>query len=119
MEHAAEPLKIADSTAVEWEEHPRFPGIYVRKLLTSVDNPLANVSEVLVPPGGVIGYHGHPKEVETVYVLAGESLLGFGDVEVPFRRGHAVAIPVGRQHTLRNTGDEDVHLLTIFTPPII
>lgn len=113
------PVKIADSAAVEWTEHPRFPGIYVRKLLTSVDNPLANVSEVLVPPGGVIGFHGHPKEVETVYVLAGESLLKFGDKEFPFRNGNVVAIPVGTEHTLRNTGDEDVHLLTIFTPPII
>jgi hypothetical protein len=32
--------RIADLEAGEWQEHARFPGIYVKGLLTSVDNPL-------------------------------------------------------------------------------
>lgn len=112
------PITIADSAAVEWVEHARFEGIYVRKLLTSSDNPMANVNEVLVPPGGLIGAHSHPGEVETVYVLAGDSLLTMGEEEISFRAGQVVAIPMGMEHTLRNIGAEDVRLLTIFTPPI-
>ncbi len=112
-------VNIADSSATKWVEHARFPGIYVRKLLTSQDNPLANVNEVLVPPGGLIGSHGHPKQVETVYVLAGESLLTIGEEEFSFHAGHVVAIPMGIEHTLENVGAGDVHLLTIFTPPIL
>ena len=112
-------INIADSNAAEWDEHARFPGIYVRKLLTSHDNPLANVNEVLVPPGGLIGSHGHSQQVETVYVLAGESLLSMAGEEFPFRAGQVVAIPMGVEHTLENVGTEDVHLLTIFTPPIL
>lgn len=110
---------IADSTSVEWVEHARFPGIYVRKLLTSHDNPLANVNEVLVPPGGLIGRHGHSQQVETVYVLSGESLLTMAGEEFSFRTGQVVAIPMGIEHTLENVGAEAVHLLTIFTPPIL
>ena len=112
-------VNIADSSATEWVEHARFPGIYVRKLLTSHDNPLANLNEVLVPPGGLIGSHDHPHQVETVYVLAGESLLTMAGKETPFRAGQVVAIPMGIEHTLENVGAEDVHLLTIFTPPIL
>ena len=109
---------IADSTAVEWVEHPRLKGIFIRQLLTSADNPLANVNEVLVPPGGVIGWHDHPGEVETVYVLSGESVLTLGEEEFTFRAGHVVAIPAALTHKLRNVSEDDVHLLTIFTPPI-
>lgn len=110
---------IADSRAVEWVEHARFPGIFVRKLLTSHDNPLANVNEVLVPPGGRIGSHGHSQQVETVYVLVGESLLTIAGEKYSFRAGQVVAIPMGSEHTLENVGKEEVHLLTIFTPPIL
>ncbi len=114
-----DPIKIADANTADWVEHARFPGIYVRKLLTSHDNPLANLNEVLVPPGGLIGSHGHPQQVETVYVLAGESLLTLAGKEFPFRTGQVVAIPMGIEHTLENVGVGDVHLLTIFTPPIL
>lgn len=110
--------KIADSNAADWVEHHRFPGIYVRKLLTAENNPLANVNEVLVPPGGLIGIHAHPKQVETVYVLAGKSLLSLSGENFPFRTGQVVAVPMGTEHSLENIGTEDVHLLTIFTPPI-
>ncbi|MGW8250733.1 MAG: cupin domain-containing protein [Anaerolineales bacterium] len=111
-------IKVADSNTAEWVEHSRFPGIYVRKLLNSEDNPLANVNEVLVPPGGLIGNHDHPQEVETVYVLAGESRLTLAGEELLFRIGQVVAIPIGKEHSLENIGAEDVRLLTIFTPPI-
>lgn len=117
-DNPSESVTIADSAAVEWVEHARFPGIFVRKLLTALDNPLANVNEVLIPPGGLIGNHGHHQQVETVYVLAGKSLLRMGDEEFSFRTGQVVAIPIGMEHTLRNVGEEDVHLLTMFTPPI-
>lgn len=111
--------KIANSTNVEWVEHPRLKGIYIRQLLTSTDNPYANVNEVLVPPGGVIGYHDHPEQIETVYVLSGESVLTLGKQDFPFRAGSVVAIPAALKHTLRNVGEGNVHLLTIFTPPIV
>lgn len=112
------PAPLADASAVEWRQHPRFPGIAFKTLLTAAHNPFANVNLVQVPPGGVIGRHYHPKEVETVYVLAGQSVLTLGEVELPFRVGQVVAIPIGLEHALHNTGGEPVELLTFFTPPI-
>ena len=40
--------RVADLNAGEWQEHARFPGIYIKFLNTS-DNPLANVNAVQVP----------------------------------------------------------------------
>jgi hypothetical protein len=34
---------IVDATAIEWGEHPRVAGIYVKKLLTADENPLRTV----------------------------------------------------------------------------
>jgi quercetin dioxygenase-like cupin family protein len=110
--------RIAPEASNEWQEHPRFRGIYVKKLLTPADNALANVNVVRVPPGCTIGCHQHPTQVETIYVLAGQSTLTLGEVEVSFYAGHIVAVPMGMEHFLHNPGTETVELLTIFTPPL-
>jgi quercetin dioxygenase-like cupin family protein len=109
---------IVDSAAIAWTEHPRFRSIGMKALLTSTDNPLAGVNVVQVPPDGVIGRHLHAQEIETVYVLAGQSVLTLGDADYPFAVGQVVAIPAGLEHALRNTGAETVELLCIFTPPL-
>ncbi len=109
---------IVDSAAIPWTEHPRFRSIGMKALLTPVDNPLAGVNVVQVPPDGVIGRHLHAQEIETVYVLAGQSVLTLGDADHAFDAGQVVAIPAGLEHALRNVGDETVELLCIFTPPL-
>jgi mannose-6-phosphate isomerase-like protein (cupin superfamily) len=110
--------QIVDAAGIDWSEHPRFRAIRMKTLLASADNPLAGVNLVLVPPDGVIGRHHHVAEIETVYVLAGASVLTLGDVDLPFVAGQIVAIPAGMEHALRNTGAETVELLCIFTPPL-
>ena len=109
---------IVDATAIEWGEHPRVAGIYVKKLLTADENPLANVNLVKVPKGGVVGHHMHVDQVETVYVLKGQCILTIGENEMPFRAGQIVALPTGVEHELRNVGSDPVELITFFTPPI-
>ena len=109
---------IVSSAAIDWTEHPRFRDISMKSLLGSADNPLAGVSVVRVPPDGVIGRHLHANEIETVYVLAGQSVLTLGDTDHSFAAGQIVAIPARLEHALCNTGDESVELLCIFTPPL-
>ena len=113
-----DPAPIVDAAAVAWSEHPRFRDIGMKSLLAADANPLAGVNIVRVPPGGVIGRHLHVKEIETVYVLAGQTLLTLGDTDFDFNAGQIVAIPAGLEHALVNTGSETVELLCIFTPPL-
>ena len=80
------PLSAVAEEEVPWVAHPRFAEISMRQLLTSRDNPLASVSRVRVPPGGVIGWHHHAIQTETVYVLSGQSTLTLGETPVRFRR---------------------------------
>ncbi len=112
------PVKVADKEAGDWKDHPRFRGVQVKNLLTTADNVWANVNVVRVPPGREIGMHGHSEQVETIHVLAGESILTVCGAERRFCAGQIVAVPVSVAHSLRNDGQEMVELLTIFTPPL-
>lgn len=109
---------VADINAGEWQEHARFPGIYMKSLLTSVDNPLACVNTVQVPPGGNIGRHCHVQQLETIWVIKGSAILALDETEVPIKDGQIIAIPIGLEHALRNEGQSPVELLTFFTPPL-
>jgi quercetin dioxygenase-like cupin family protein len=112
------PISVVDKNTGEWKEHPRFQGILLKSLLTKEDNALANVNVVQVPVGCAIGGHVHAAQVETIYVLAGQSVLTVDGVEAAFGAGQIVAVPVGVPHSLRNPGPELVELLTVFTPPL-
>lgn len=110
--------RIADIFTGAWQEHPRFQGILYKVLLTSADNSCASVNAVQVPPGGVIGIHNHPAEIETVFAISGSSTIRLGDCDQSFTAGQILSIPIGMAHSLQNTGLCTVELLTIFTPPL-
>jgi len=110
--------RIGDLNAGEWQEHARFPGIHVKSLLTSQDNPLANVNVVQVPPHGMIGRHRHTQQLETVWIIKGEAILTLDQIDIYLKKGQIIAIPMGLEHTLRNEGITTLELLTFFTPPL-
>ena len=110
--------RIADLNSGEWQEHARFPGIYMKNLLTPQDNPLASVNVVRVPPGGNIGLHRHAQQLETVWVIKGKAVLTLDQTEVSLTDGQIIAIPIGLEHALRNPEPALLELLTFFTPPL-
>lgn len=110
--------RVVDLLTGEWQEHARFPGIHIQGLLTSLDNPFANVNAVRVASGGTIGRHQHAGQVETVWVIQGNAILTLDQTEVSLRDGQIIAIPPGLEHALRNEGPALVELLTFFTPPL-
>ena len=117
-ENAQPPAQVVNGEEIAWTAHPRFSEILMKQLLTAAANPLASVSRVRVPAGGVIGWHQHAEQTETVYVLAGDSTLTLGESPVRFGAGRIVAIPPTLRHTLINDGAETVELLCFFTPPV-
>ena len=110
--------RVADLAAGEWQEHARFPGISMKGLLTTSDNPFANVNVIRVPPGAIVGRHRHAGQVETVWVIRGIAILTLDQSEVSLKDGQIIAIPIGLEHALRNDGTTPVELLTFFTPPL-
>ena len=110
--------RVADLATGEWQEHARFPGISMKGLLTTSDNPFANVNVIQVPPGVAVGRHRHTEQVETVWVIRGSAILTLDQTEVSIKDGQIIAIPIGLEHALQNDGTTLVELLTFFTPPL-
>lgn len=111
-------IPLVDGRSISWSEHPRFKEIQMKGLLTSADNPLAQISLVRVPVDSAVPRHLHANQVETVYLVRGQGELVLGDQRVSFNAGSVVAIPKGLQHELHNVGDEPLELLAFFTPPL-
>ena len=109
--------RVVNSADIKWGDHPRFAGIQIKLLLTQIDNELANVSVVQVPPGGEVGWHVHATQVETIYLLSGQAMLSIDANESPVTAGCIVAIPAGAEHSLRNVGSGVIELIAFFTPP--
>jgi quercetin dioxygenase-like cupin family protein len=110
--------RVADLNAGEWQEHLRFPGIYMKGLLFSADNPFASVNVVRVPSGGMIGRHQHTAQLETVWVIKGNAILTVEETDISLKAGQIIALPIGLEHALRNESQTVVELLTFFTPPL-
>lgn len=68
-----------------------------------------------IHPGGSIGLHAHPTSDDVNYVLAGEGTAECGGAEEPLSPGVWHVCPKGASHSIRNTGNEDLVLLTVVT----
>jgi quercetin dioxygenase-like cupin family protein len=110
---------VIEPSNLEWKGHERFPGMEMKTLLTSKENPHLSLNVVRIPPGVELAYHDHPEQVETVYMIAGSGILTLAETEVPFKAGQVVALPAGFKHCLKNTGTEEIQMITIFTPPLV
>jgi mannose-6-phosphate isomerase-like protein (cupin superfamily) len=70
---------------------------------------------IRVAPGGGFAPHrdayGH-----LFFFLAGEGVAGVGEVEVPAKPGLIVRIAAGEPHWYRNTGQEELTLISVNIP---
>lgn len=66
-----------------------------------------------IHPGGSIGEHPHPTSVDVNYVLAGEGVATCDGVEEQLVPGTCHICPQGSTHSITNTGETDLVLLTV------
>lgn len=66
-----------------------------------------------IHPGGSIGVHRHPASDDINYVLAGEGLAVCDGAEESLSPGVCHICKRGSEHSICNTGTEDLVLLTV------
>jgi putative monooxygenase len=97
------------------------PGLR-RKVFRTVDKKLVD-SEYIVAgltvfePGESSSWHNHPESEEVDIIVRGSGTLVDGDERVPFKTGDWMFIPTGVFHQHKNTGDEPLWLIWMYTPP--
>jgi len=70
---------------------------------------------VIIEPNGSVPLHEHEQE-EVYYVLKGRGEMTVGEETQTMQAVSAVYIPPNTRHTLRNSGDEELHMLFVYSP---
>ncbi|HEX8174991.1 MAG TPA: cupin domain-containing protein [Pyrinomonadaceae bacterium] len=93
-------------------------GSEIRPLIdrTTSDIERCSLAEEVLPAGAAVGRHHHLLTEEIYYILEGAGRMTVGEEVREVSAGDAVFIPVGKTHTLENTGDEPLRLLLVCGP---
>lgn len=79
------------------------------------DVPEVMVSHVTIYAGSHTDYHDHDRP-ELIYVVSGRGVGKCEGEEVEVGPDTAMWVPAGEKHEVRNTGAQDMILVTVFVP---
>jgi len=88
---------------------------YFRQVLETGAN--TQIVIMSIPPGGEIGEEVHEKEDQVLYFVAGEGQAILEGEAQPIEEGDIVLVNKGTKHNFRNTGLEDLKIITTYSPP--
>lgn len=70
-----------------------------------------------IPPGGEIGEEVHKDTDQVLYLVKGEGQVILNREKKPFRKHDLVLVHAGTQHNFVNICEEDMKIITIYSPP--
>lgn len=73
---------------------------------------------VVIYPGGTVPLHDHIT-VESYTILKGHGEATVDGETLPIEEGEMVYMESGKQHGLRNTGTEDMHVMFVYAPKMV
>jgi mannose-6-phosphate isomerase-like protein (cupin superfamily) len=93
-------------------------GSTIREIMAHRNSAVRNQSlaEARLSPGQATTPHHHAITEEIYYILTGVAEMTLADETRLVGPGDAIAIPPGSQHTIRNTGKEDLVFLCCCAP---
>jgi len=68
--------------------------------------------------GSQIPEHAHESSEEGMYIISGQGRLVTEEGEEELHAGMAIYMPPGVRHSILNTGDEDLKLVWVYSPPL-
>lgn len=88
---------------------------YFRQVLETGEH--TQIVIMSIPPGGEIGMETHEKEDQALYFVEGEGKVILNGEESEIEEGDIVLVRAGTEHNFINTGDEDLKIITTYSPP--
>ena len=70
-----------------------------------------------IPAGGDIGEETHDTIDQILFFVKGEGEAVLSGESKPIKKGDVVFVPAGTLHNFKNTGQEDLKLYTVYSPP--
>ena len=88
---------------------------FYRKVLHTTKNMQLVV--MMLKPHEEIGMERHKESSQFIRIESGRAKAIINDKQYYLKDGDAVIIPPNSYHNIIATGDEDLHLYTVYTPP--
>ncbi len=111
-------LQIVDAATLPWAPHRTYPRVEAQTIVDAQTGVDLEVKAIRIAPQAEITLHTHEGSAETFYFLAGEGLMCTEGRAQPCHPGVCVHAKSGVVHGIKNTGQGDLRLLAIFTPPL-
>ena len=87
---------------------------FVKVLATSKN---MKVHMGIFPPGQASSRHSHPESEEIVFIVKGKGKVFTDHGTFEYKENSVVFIPPGVSHQYKNTGDDEMILIAIYSPP--
>lgn len=101
-----------------FQEHPKFDGVKIAKLISSNESSAVSVSQLEIAPGVEVPVHTHEMQLDSIYVLSGQGEAYFNGTWQKISAGDYILAPAQAEHGVRNTGDEPMQLFVHHSPPL-
>lgn len=108
---------------IDFEELPRsamehFKGGEKTTYARMYNDELNRIMKVTLEPGASIGLHRHETNSEIVFIISGRGqMITEGETE-ELRAGICSYCPAGSEHTLINTGEDELILFAVVSEQI-
>jgi quercetin dioxygenase-like cupin family protein len=105
--------------SLPWNPHPKFPGVFLRHLVTGSDTGgRLSLHHVRIDPGCSIGDHTHAGQVETHDILEGSATCTLEGRTIAYVPGVLGVMPADQVHRV-DAGGDGLLLLATFSPPLV
>lgn len=113
------PYEARDEFAFDYQMHDGSPLRVSHHFAGQTGMPVA-IQTWVIEPGGFEGMHRHEAEgalQEFYQVIEGQARMRVGDHTYDLGPGDSVLADAGVDHDLRNIGDSELRVLTVWGPP--
>jgi len=109
---------VVDSATIEGVKKvpPRTSKLLLSE--TTVGTRGFSMGQNVTAVGSRIPEHVHESSEEGMYIISGEGRLITDEGEEELRAGMAIYMPPGVKHSIINTGDEELKLVWVYSPPL-
>ena len=103
---------------IPWNKHPTFDGVELKHIVTAKETGgQFSYHLVRIAPGGQIGLHTHPTQLETHEVIAGSGFCLRDGQKIAYEPGVISLLPANVPHEVQ-AGDEGLYLFAKFIPAL-
>lgn len=78
-----------------------------------------SIATLFVNPGESSQKHFHKKMEEIYYIIEGEAEIDIDGIINKVYSGHAILIPIGSTHQIKNTGTQILKFISVDSPPFL